>query len=96
MTGQLVRKDSENGFQAKCTVAKIVKIPEGRPEEVEHHGPIITLYAEPFHERYPNAPCKGLVDLRLVFQLGMFHIDGLELNGYFLARKEVYPEINNT
>lgn len=53
----------KHGLQAELAVAEVEEIFEGWSQEVENHGVVVALGAEPPHERYTDASCECLVHL---------------------------------
>ena len=86
----------ENGLERELSVAEVEEILERRTEEIEDHGIIVALCAEPSHEWDTNTACESLVDLGLVFKLRVLGLDGLEFDSDFLAGDDVDPEIDVT
>jgi phosphomannomutase len=70
----LIRKE-ENSLETEFTVAKVEQVLQRRTEEVKNHRVVVAFGPEPSNERNTNATCKGLVDLGLVFKLGMLGFD---------------------
>jgi hypothetical protein len=94
-THQLIGEE-ENRFERELSVAEVEEILERRAEEIKDHGVIIALCAEPSHKGYTDATRESLVDLGLIFELRMLRLYWLELDGDFLARDDVDPEIDVT
>ena len=76
------QKDSLEG---ELAVAEVEKILQAGPEEVEHHGVVVTFCAEPADEGDSDTTSKGLVDAGFVLQLRVFGLDGFEFDGNLLA-----------
>jgi hypothetical protein len=95
MTNQLIREEKDS-LQAKLPVAEVEEVLKGRPEEVQDHGVVVALSTIPPHEGNSNPAGKSLVDLRLIFQLRVLSLDGLELDGDLLAGDDVDSEVNIT
>lgn len=65
------------------------------------HGPFSRrreahLSSEPSNERHSDSSSERLVDLALVLQLRVLGLDGLELDGDFLAGDDVDSEVDVT
>jgi hypothetical protein len=88
--------EEENGLEAEFAVAKVEEVLERGAEEVENHGIVIALGAEPSYKGNTHAAGEGLVDLGLVLELGMFGLDGLELDRDLFTGNDVDSEINVT
>ena len=84
----------ENSLEAELAVAKVEEVLKRGTEEVEDHGVVLALGAVPPHKRDPDTTCEGLVDLGLIFELGMLGLDGLELDCDFLAGNNIDSEID--
>ena len=65
-------------------------------QEIEDHGVVITLGPVPPDERNSDTTGQRLVHLALVFQLGVFRLDGFELDGDFFTRDDVDAEVDVT
>ena len=63
------------GLEAELAVAEIEQILEGRSEEIDDHGIVVTFGAKPTDERNANTTSEGLVNLGFVFELGMLCFD---------------------
>ena len=81
--------EQEDGLEGELAVAEVEEVFEGRAEQVEHHGVVVALGAEPSYEGDTDAAGKGFVDAGFVLQLGMLGLDALELDGDFLAGDDV-------
>ena len=92
-TYQLVGKE-EYSLKAKLAVAEVEKILERRAEKVEDHGIVIAFGAKPPDEGNTNATSESLVDLGLIFELGVLSLDRFELDGDFLAGNDVDAEVD--
>lgn len=79
----------ENRLQGKLAVAEVEEILEGGAEQVQNHGIVVALGAEPADERDADAASEGLVDAGLIFELGVLGLDALELDGNLLTRDDV-------
>lgn len=88
--------EEEHSLEGKFAVAEVEKVFKRRAEEIEDHGIVIAFGTEPPNERNTNTTSEGLVDFGLILELGVLSLDGLELDGDFLARNDVDTEIDIT
>lgn len=86
----------ENGLERELAVAKIEQILQAGAKEVQNHGIVIALGTEPTNEGNANTTSEGLVDTGLIFELRVFGLDALELDGNLLARDDVGAKVNVT
>ena len=86
----------EHSLEGKLAVAEVEKVFKRRAEEIENHGIVIAFGTEPPNERNTNTTSEGLVDFGLILELGVLSLDGLELDGDFLARNDVDTEVDIT
>ena len=84
-TGDELIGEQENCLERELAVAEIEKILEGGAEKIQDHGVVVTFGSEPPDERDANTARKGLVDLGLIFELGVLCLGGLELDGDLLS-----------
>lgn len=71
---QLVSQE-EDGLETELAVAKVEEVLEGGPEQVEDHGVVVAFGAVPANKGNADTAGESLVDLGLVFELGMFSLD---------------------
>ena len=81
--------EQQHGLERELAVAEVEEVLERRAEQVEHHGIVVTLRAEPSHKRDADTARKGFVDAGLVLQLRMLGLDALELDGNLLSGDDV-------
>jgi hypothetical protein len=79
----------KDGLQRELAVAEVEKILERRTEEIENHGVVVTLGAEPADEGDTDTTGKRLVDTSLIFELRVLGLDAFELDGNLLTRDDV-------
>jgi hypothetical protein len=79
----------QHRLQRKLAVAEVEEVFQGRAEQVQDHGVVVALGAEPTHERDADATGERLVDAGLVLELGVLGFDALELDGDLFARDDV-------
>ena len=79
----------EDSLEGKLAVAEVEKIFERWAEKVENHGVVITLCAEPADKGNTDTAGKRLVDTCLIFELRVFGLDALKLDGNFFTRNDV-------
>jgi hypothetical protein len=66
--------EEEDSLERELSVAEVEEILERGTEEIKDHGVVVALCAEPSHKGYTNTTRKGLVDLRLIFELRMLRL----------------------
>lgn len=92
---QLIGKQ-EHGLQGELSVTEIEEVLQAGAQEVDDHGVVVTFSAVPADKGNADTTGKRFVDAGFIFKLGMFGLDGLELDGDFLARDDVGAEIDVT
>ena len=80
------KKDS---LQGELAVAKVEKILQAGSEKVQDHGIVVTFGSIPTDEWDSHSSSEGLVDTGFVFELGVFGLDTLELDGDLLTGDDV-------
>ena len=85
---ELVGKE-EHSLQGELAVAEVEKVLEGRTEQVQNHGVVVTLGTEPTDEGNADTTSEGLVDTGFIFELRMLGLDALELDGNLLSGDDV-------
>lgn len=85
---QLVGQE-EDGLEREFAVAEVEEVLERRAEEVENHGVVVALSAEPSDEGNTDATGQGLVDTSLILELRVLGLDGLKLDGNLLTGDDV-------
>ena len=75
----------KNGLQGEPAIAEVEEILQGGAKQVQNHGIILTLGADPTDERDTYTTSNRPVHAGLVFQLRVPRLDGLEFEGKFLA-----------
>jgi hypothetical protein len=88
-TGDELVGQQQHRLQGELAVAEIEEILQGRAEQVQDHGVVVALGAEPAHERDADAAGERLVDAGFILELGVLGLDALELDGDLLARDDV-------
>ena len=81
--------EQEDGLEGEFAVAEVEEILEGGAEEVEDHGVVVTLGAEPSDERNADAASERLVDAGLILELRVLGLDRLKLDGNLLTGDDV-------
>ena len=94
--GDELVSQEEDGLQGELAVAEVEEILQAGAEQVEDHGIVVTLGAEPADEGDTDTTSKGLVDTGLIFELRVLGLDALELDGNLLARDDVGSEVDVT
>jgi len=79
----------KNGFQTELAIAEAEEVLQGRPQEVDHHDIVVALDSIPMHIWDAYTSGEDLVKLRLIQELGMSGLDGLQLDGHLLSRLHV-------
>lgn len=87
--GDELISEEQDRLQRKLAVAEVEEILEGGAEQIEDHGVIVALGAEPAHERNADTAGKRLVDASLILKLRVLSLDTLKLNSNLLARDDV-------
>jgi len=85
---ELIGKE-EDGLEGELPVAEVEEILEGGTKQVEDHGIVVTLGAEPSHEWDAHTACEGFVDTSLILELRVLGLDGLKLDSDLLAGDDV-------
>ena len=81
--------EEQHGLEGELAVAEVEEVFERRAEQVEHHGVVVTLRAEPSYEGNADAAGKGFVDAGFVLQLRVLGFNALELDGDLLSGDDV-------
>lgn len=79
----------EDGLQRKFAVAEVEEILERRAEEIEDHGVIVTLSAEPADEGDTDTTGERLVNAGFIFELRVLGLDTFKLDGNLLTGDDV-------
>ena len=94
-THQLICKQ-QNGLETELPVAEVEEVLQTRTKQVEDHGVVVALGAEPANKGHADAAGERLVHLGLILELRVLRLDGLELDGDFLTRDDVDPKVDVT
>lgn len=94
--GDELISQKQDSLQRELAVAEVEEILQAGAEEVEDHGVVITLGAEPADEGNANATGEGLVDAGLILKLGVLGLDALKLDGNLFTGDDVSAEVNIT
>jgi hypothetical protein len=81
--------EEKNGLQRELAVAEVEQILQGRAEQVQDHGVVVALGAEPAYEWDADTASEGLVDAGFIFELRVLGLDALELDGDLLTGDDV-------
>ena len=73
-TYQLISEEQDS-LEAELAVAEVEKILERGTEEIDDHGVVVALGAEPTDEGHANTTSERLVDLGFILELGVFGLD---------------------
>lgn len=79
----------QNRLQREFPVAEIEEVLQAGPKQIENHGIIITLGTEPTNKWDADTASQGLVDASLIFELRVFSLDTLKLDGDLFSRDDV-------
>lgn len=85
---ELVGKEKDR-LEGELAVAEVEKVLQTRAEEVQNHGIVVALGAEPADEGNTDTTGEGLVDTGFIFQLRVLSLDALKLDGDFFARNYI-------
>lgn len=88
--------EKENGLQREFAVAEIEEIFQTGAKEIEHHGVVVTLGAEPTNERDTHTTGQRFVDTSFIFELRVLRLDRLKFDGNLLSRDDVGAQVNIT
>ena len=88
--------EQKNCLQGELAVAKVKEILQAGSEKVENHGIIVTLGAEPADKWDADTTSQGLVDTGFIFELWMFGLNALKLDGNLFTGDDVGSEVNIT
>jgi hypothetical protein len=81
--------EQQDRLQRELAVAEVEEVLERGAEQVQDHGVVVALGAEPADEGDADTAGERLVDAGLIFELGVLGLDALELDGDLLARDDV-------
>jgi hypothetical protein len=81
--------EQQDGLQRELAVAEVEEIFQRRAEQVQDHGVVVALGAEPAHKGNADTAGERLVDAGLILELRVLGLDALELDGDLLARDDV-------
>jgi len=79
----------EDGLQGELAVAEVEEILERGAEEIEDHGVVVTLGAEPADEGDTDTTGKRFVDAGLILELRVLGLDTFELDSDLLTGDDV-------
>jgi hypothetical protein len=79
----------QDGLEGEFAVAEVEEVLEGGSEQVENHGVVVALGAEPPDEGNADTAGERLVDTSLIFELGVLGLDRLKLDGNLLTGDDV-------
>ena len=81
--------EKQDGLQGELAVAKVEQIFQAGSKQVQDHGVVVALGAEPANEGDPHAASQRLVHASLIFELRVLGLDALELDGNLFAGDDV-------
>lgn len=79
----------KNSLQGEFAVAEVEEILQARSKEIHHHGVVVTLGSIPADKGNPNSSSKRLVDTSFIFELRVFGLDTLKLDGNFFTGDDI-------
>ena len=94
--GDELISQEEDSLEGEFSVAEVEEVLQRRAEEIEDHCIVVTFCAKPTDEGNADTASEGLVDAGLVFELGVFGLDGFELDGNLFARDDVGAQVDIT
>jgi hypothetical protein len=86
----------EHCLEGEFAVAEVEEILQARPEQVQHHGVVVTFCTEPTDEGNADTSSQRLIDTSLIFELRVFGLDALELDGNFFTRDDIGAQVDVT
>lgn len=86
----------QDRLERELAVAEVEEILQTGSEEVEDHGVVVALSAEPANKGDTDTAGEGLVDTCLIFELGVLGLDALQLDGNLFARDDVGAQVDVT
>ena len=84
-----LQREHDDCLEGELAVAVVEQVLQGGPQEVDDHGVVLALAAEPADEGQADAAGQVPVDTGLVLQLRVARADGLQLDGDLLAGDQV-------
>jgi hypothetical protein len=81
--------EEQDRLEGELAVAEVEEVFQAGAEQIENHGVVVALGAEPADKGDTDAASEGFVDACFIFELGMLGFDALELDGDFLAGDDV-------
>jgi hypothetical protein len=94
--GDELISEEKNRLERELSVAEVEEVLQAGSEEVENHGIIVALCAEPTNKGNAHTTGERLVDTSLIFELWVLGLDALKLDSDLLARNNVSTEIDVT
>jgi len=88
--------EEEDGLQGELAVAEVEEILQTGAEKVQDHGIVVTLSTKPADEGDADPTSEGFIDTSFIFELGVFGLHALELNGNLFTRDDIGSEVNVT
>ena len=79
----------KDGLQRELAVAEVEEILEGGAEEIEDHGVVVTLSAEPADEGDTDTTGERLIDASLILELRVLGLDAFKFDGNLLTGDDV-------
>jgi hypothetical protein len=86
--------EQQHRLEGELAVAEVEQVLQAGAKQVENHGIVVALGAEPANEGNADAASERLVDAGLILKLGVLGLDALELDGDLLAGDDVGAEVN--
>mmetsp|Transcript_51496 Transcript_51496/g.137429 ORF Transcript_51496/g.137429 Transcript_51496/m.137429 type:complete len:249 (-) Transcript_51496:48-794(-) len=89
----LIRQHQDR-LKTELPVAETEQVFQRRPEKIDDHDVIVPLHTIPVDVWDPDPACQDFVKFRLVQKLGMFRLDGFELDCDLLSSLNVGADVN--
>lgn len=90
---QLIGQE-KHGLEGELALAEVEEVLEGGAEEVDDHGVVVALDAEPTDKGHADAAGQVFVHFGFILELRVFGFDGLELDGDLFAGDDVDAEVD--
>ena len=90
---QLVGQEQDR-LEGELSVAEVEQILQARAEEIENHGIVVALGAEPTDEGDTDTAGEGFVNPSLIFELRVLRLHALEFDGDLLTRDDVSAQVD--
>ena len=81
--------EEQHRLEGELAVAEVEEVLERGAQEIDDHRIVVALGAKPSNKGNADTSGKCLVHLRLILELRMLGLHGLELDGNFFSRDDV-------